>query len=184
MESLDNTGSYERSIDHLAKYRSNKIFKNTGPKNASVILSTIFKYSKNEILMFSGNIKGDVTNSKNYVESVEYYLFNTVGKLKLFLEHPLKEYKNFQVYNLIKEYSDKTSNNRVQIKPASKEFLTAVSNKFGDIYHFTVGDGRMFRIEINPDLYEAIVSFNNKETASKLREFFLDYFNIPINNDN
>jgi hypothetical protein len=114
--------NYKNAVIGLAERNNPKIFLNKGADHAVVVLSTIFKFSNEEILLFSGNKKGEVTDNDDYNNSVIEYL-NCGKKLKVILENRGIEGKeDYKVYATIKEFA-KSDNKNVCIKYADNEFI-------------------------------------------------------------
>lgn len=170
--------TYRDTIKYLASTKSTKLFGNKGVNYAEIVLSEIFNSAKEEVLIFAGNKKGDVTNSDTYCLAIENYINNTDGVIKVFLENGRID-DSFKVYKKIKDYKEKNPN-RVDCKEASEKFLSDVNDFFKNRYHFIVADKRMFRVETEPDTYKAICSFNSSDFANNLRNLFLKHFNQVV----
>lgn len=165
---------YEQSVNYFAENRIERNFRNFGKNNALVVLKNIFRHSEEEVLVFAGNSKGDVANDETYVDCVSNFLLSENAMLKILVENPLKDADNFGFYDLANSASK--NNKNVQISTAPKEFIEDIKKIFGKIVHFTVADGRMYRLETDPENFKAICSFNDSSYSRKLKNLFLTYF--------
>jgi hypothetical protein len=165
---------YLEAIRHLADTHNEKVFKNKGKNDAITVLAELLNHAKEEVLIFSGNSTGEVSDSEIYDKAIINYIDNSNGVIKVFVENDLKDTSNFKVYQTLLERS--IDNERVKIKKAGNEFLESVNSFFQNKYHFLVADKCMYRVETNPDTFKAIGSFNSPEFCSKLSNLFNNYF--------
>jgi hypothetical protein len=166
--------TYEEAVKLLADTHSDKIFKNKGVESAEIVLTELLNHAKDEVLIFSGNFKGDVSNSEKYNNAIVNFINNTSGIIKVFVEHELKKEKNFLVYQTLIDLGN--NNKRVVIKKTNKDFIEEVESFFSDKYHFLVADKCMYRVETEIDTFKAIASFNSPDFSTKLSNLFNKYF--------
>lgn len=166
---------YGEAVKLLADTQSERVFKNKGADSAVIVLTELLNHAKEEVLIFSGNIKGNVTNSEQYSQAIINYLNNTPGIIKVFVERELEGNNNYKVYQTLKDYSG--PDKRVLIKKANPEFIEEVESFFHNKYHFLVADNCMYRVETEIDTFKAIVSFNSPAFSKKLSDLFNKHFN-------
>ncbi len=161
-------------VENLAKNKEDKMFFNSGPIHASIVMSRIFEYAKDEIKIFCGGFSGAVSNDPLYLNSLERFLKRENTKLKILVEN-YDDHKNSKIYSVLKKYP------KVQILVTSERVKNNVSNK---PIHFTIGDNKMLRLETNPDDFTAQVNFNasNSEILVNLfNKMYTNNTNIEIN---
>jgi hypothetical protein len=153
-------------VEALAKAQKDEVFYNSGPIHASIVMSRIFKYAKEELLIFSGGFSGAVSNDTSYLKSLDDFLQKENTKATVLVED-YESYKNSQVYSIFKKY--KSSLGKVDIYQTNFKLIDQTTK---NQVHFTLGDRRMLRLETNKDDYTARVNFNSPES-----EMFLGLFN-------
>jgi len=174
LKHLDIT-TYEKVVSLLATSKSTRQFTNAGKDYATIVMKNIFKTSESSILLFAGGLKGDVSQGE-YLAELENYLQKKSSYLTVLLEKAPPEdtdyQRNYRAISLIKKYRA-LNKNRFKIKVISQEKLDWLKNKYnGKVFHFTVGDYRMYRFETEMDNYEAIACFNDPKSSSILSERF------------
>lgn len=158
-------------VDELAKNREDKVFFNSGPIHASIVMSRIFKYSNNIIRIFSGGFNGTVSNDKEYLYYLESFL-KKGGKLKILVEDYNSNSKS-KIYEILKQPK---YINQIEIKQTSSRVNSVdIDTKETNPIHFTIGDENSIRIETNPKNYTAEVNFKSND-AKILIEIFENIF--------
>lgn len=166
--------SYKESVEFLAKNKIDNEFGNLGPEHAAVVLSNMLKTTEEELLVFSGDFNGDVTNDKDFMRELDKYLRSPNKRFHLLLEHlPNDKSKALQ-----KVINASDLNGQVQFKKAPPDFIEGLKEVFvdGQPYHFAVSDSRAYRIETDKDEYQAFCNFNDKDIASTLKAVFETHF--------
>ncbi len=155
---------YRRAVEFFAETNSSDIFSNRGKEHATIVLANLFKYSKNNISILAQNLTSELTSRAEYRESLLNFIDKTNGKLKVLItESPdLGSYEN----SLLEELCRKG----IKVKKLEKK-NESIQEYIRNI-NFTVGDGKMFRIETNLEEKIAECCFNNQKIAEKLEKIF------------
>jgi hypothetical protein len=173
-----NIEEYRNYIEQLAIEGKKLTFSNRGEQHALIAISTIFKYSKKELLIFAGDLCGKVATNQLYINNIEKFL-NKNGHIKILLDS-YSDASNFKETNNslfeIFKYSNFFKPNSIVVK-SSKVILKLGENS--EQIHFTVGDDAMFRLERDTKTFAATGSFNDIEFCSILKTNFNDIFDNP-----
>lgn len=171
---------YRKDVETKAVTHSSDIIFNTGPEEAKITLSTLFKFSKNQVRLYCGGFKSIVPDDDGYCFEVRAFLEGG-GNLKVMTEGNIRT--DAKLYRIIssERYNSK---NRSEIlaegeekpqKLGSVEIIEGVGTMFnnnGQNYHFAIGDNQMYRIEMMPDSLVAQVCFNDEKTCQALGDYF------------
>lgn len=174
---------YEKAVRNLAMNRDSLVFGNKGARHAAIVISTILDNSRDIVRIFANNMNGEISNLGGYYQSLTN--FTTTGKRLLIVLDGLSDLgtppkvENFsQTLRFI--YEESLRNNNIKLKFANEEFIntfTRISPKKDMLYHFTVGDESMVRLETDNKLHEApLCSFNNPRVARYLIDLFDNSF--------
>jgi hypothetical protein len=144
-------------VEGLAKNKENKVFFNSGPIHASIVMSRIFEYAQSDVKIFCGGFSGAVSNDPLYLESLERFLKRENTSLKILVED-YETNKNSKIYSLLKKYTSKIAIFQ------TKERVVNAQN--GHLIHFTIGDDKMLRLETNPNDFTAQVNFQSSDAKS------------------
>lgn len=156
-------------VEGLVNRNEDKVFFNSGPIHASIVMSKIFQYANSEVKIFCGGFSGAVSNDPIYLTSLENFLKKDNTKLNILVED-YSTNKNSKIYSLLKKYISK-----VKIFETTQRF---VNNETKEPIHFTVADDKMIRIETNPSDFTAQVNFNSTD-AKYISNLFDNIFNNP-----
>lgn len=177
-----NIEEFREVVRNIAISRSTSLINNEGVDHASCLLSAIFDYS-NGIRMFSGSLSQELTEKKEYFDSLKMFL-DKGSKFELLLQK-YDENKRSKALDLILSYSKKP-NSKVLIRSleSDNEIYEALKqSNNGDDIHFTLGDNNTYRYEYHPSEYKARASFNDKETNEVLNQIFYLMFDNAANVD-
>jgi len=163
---------YEKSIKFLATNSENFEFTNKGAQHASIVLVNMLNQTEEEFLMFSGTFNSEVTDQDAFLFALERYLESS-KKFKLLLEEKIK--KESKAFKLFKKYAKKDG--IIEFKQASQDFLNEVKDIFEDnILHFSVSDGKRYRLETDKENFKAIGNFNDPTLAQSFKSLFEDHY--------
>lgn len=160
--------AYKVAIENLARFKDTSIFNNSAPEHAAIVLGNIFQNATRHVKIFAGNFNGAVSNNQYYLDSLKQYLDRKLPVSIIFEKEPNP---NSLALALLKEYKN---TNRISIRKIS-EGKTLIHNK-----HFTIADGRMFRLETCSENYQAQCSFNNPDVTNVLDSEFSALTNYAI----
>jgi len=166
-------GDYQSYIENLAKSGDSMFFQNSGPEHAAVVMTTIFKHSKNHIRIFAGNLNGPVVKNENvalrkaYADELVSFIEERNGTLQILLDEFDKDFLIGELYSRLFLYTFLYSD-RVQIKKSKTSHFKPNVKKF----HFTVGDNKLFRFEKDTAKHAAFGSFNHPDFSKDLINFF------------
>ena len=165
---------YRNYIEALAQSGNNEFFLNRSEDHVSVILSTIFKHSKNNIRMFIGDFDKKIPMNHYYLDALKTFIISG-KKLEVLLTDQISEV-NSLYRNIVLSCISSESNN-VFIKNIDKKSSLILSQAFDNPHiNFTVGDERMYCIENGGQDRKSIGCFNDVLEANKLSKIFDDCF--------
>lgn len=167
--------NYRNAVEFYASTNSEEVFDNLGPMHAANVLEKIFKYSKNEIYMYSGFLDKEVADDKDLIRELINYIKNK-NKIFLLLEKFPNESEKSNFFKIL--YKESLVNSNIIIKVAPESFKDELKKIFksGKALHFTVTDNFAFRIETDIDKFKAKCSFNHKEYSDILLKTIRKYF--------
>ena len=153
--------SYKINIENLARIKDSKIFNNSDPAHAAIVLGNIMNTANFDLKIFAGNFNGAVSDHDYYLTALDGYLKRKLPLTIIFEKDPNPK---SLALALLDRYSDNNSNLSVRKIKADIN----VSNNL----HFTIADSRMFRLERSSENYQARCSFNNRTVAGLLESEF------------
>lgn len=164
---------YGKYLENLASTKSSDIFTNGGKEHASILMSKMFKYTSNEVRMFCEGFKPELIMTNPYNTALIEYLH--LGKsLKILLE--TNEYTEKDAFKIIREENSrrrKENSPIIECKLIADEYKKMIFDKLSSVHcNFSIFDNDKFRLEISPEDYKAIGSFNSPERASLLIKLF------------
>jgi len=156
---------YKEYVFQKASSNSPDVIFNSGPKEAVVTLSNLFRFSKNHVRLYCGGFGQEVSDNPEYCLEVRLFLEKPGTKLDVMTVNPPRI--ESKLYQLLME-------DKYQTK-IIRDF--GRGNFFKDVegtpeYHFATGDDHIYRVEIDTKGKVAEVCFNNKELTNILIEFF------------
>ena len=93
-------------VESLAINKENKVFFNSGPIHAAIVMSRIFEYSRDEVNIFCGGFSGAVSNDPTYLSCLDSFLKRDNSKIRILVEDYEKN-KNSKVYSILKKHKSK-----------------------------------------------------------------------------
>lgn len=171
---------YQSNLEDLALTNSTKMFSNGGIHHASILMSTLFKYTKNEARVYSLGFRPDLITSEPYWSTLNEFLNRPGSVLKVLVQ--TDEYINEAPLKLLKEIKRLRQQNNIAgticVKKISKNRKNHISTRFGDkMCNFAVFDNNKFRYEYDPINFKAYGSFNQPDNCEILIREFDDAFN-------
>jgi hypothetical protein len=148
--------SYINFVELMAREGQDKVFFNSGPNHAAVVMSRIFKYSKDIVRIYCGGLVGTVPNDEEYLTYLQCFL-EQKGKVLILAQNDYTKSQG-KIFKLLNKYRD-----QVEMYQTSSKVNYNVTNK---PIHFTVGDCKMLRVETGIDDYTAQVNFGNAKQAN------------------
>ena len=159
--STDDYEAYQLAIENLALLKDQYVFENSGPVHAAIVMGNIFRTAKKGIKVYAGDFNGRVSDNPYYLEWLEVYLTKNLPLTVIFENEPNAKSK---ALSIIRKHQKDRFNNSIIIKKLQKKA------PFPE--HFTIADGRMFRIETSTSNFKAVCSFNNSEIVNSFEERF------------
>ncbi len=168
---------YKKAIKFYAENNENFEFGNKNAEHASIVISQLFKFAKEEILIYSGTLNSDVTDNSNLIKQVNKYL-ESGKKLYLILDELPSESNMSEVLKQIIESVNNPSRNVKYKVDSENKFSQSLITLFHDKkpHHFIVVDKVAYRIETDKNKYEAFGNFNDSKIATLLSNKFINFF--------
>ena len=171
--------SFETLISsHLEKRRKKVVdyFMNSSKDHAAIVMSTIFRESRNHIRIFAEDLAGPISSNDNYRNELLSFILRD-GKLDIILQKKSQE-EDSMVHLLLQIKGGKVLNkysNNININYTSEKCKLG---KFENV-HFCIGDDSMYRIETDTKKFLAQCSLFDSTIAGVLINKFN---NISTNN--
>lgn len=161
---------YLESVSHLAEGGLNLEFNNKGRFHAAIVMSTIFKYAKNNIKIFAHDFSGQICDSHLYRDAILNAIERKV-QVKIIFES--KPNENSLCLKMLRELKD--AGKDIEIKILTPDFLNKhfrPKSQSERLSNFTVSDSVMFRYETDKETFKAFCNFDDKELSSVLNHNF------------
>lgn len=181
---------YQNYLIQLVESKSSEIFTNGGIEHAAILMATLFDNTNNQIRMFCHGLKPQLFETGRYKDAVvkylDYFPYKTIRILVETEEYldqkPFSLFYSQKLVRIKREKAEKLEENSygksIEIKVLRE---TDKDNIFKELStnhcNFSVFDDDKFRLEIDPENYRAIGSFNSKGQAKVLITLFDDAFN-------
>lgn len=161
---------YKNALDSLIEQNSNLTFNNSGPSHASIVISSIFRHSREIVRIYANNMNGEISRIGDYLKELDNYL-NSNKILKVILDRTPKN--TSPAYDKIMN----SISNNVEVRIASQAFSREVAFHYTPTTHFVTGDDKMLRLEYDNFNHQALCGFNNHRLTSPLINIFDRHFN-------
>ena len=169
IERTEELTQYENWIKDLAASDSSTLVFNDGQEHAAILFGTIFRTAQKRICIYCDNMCGIVTGTTDYYNALAECKKRGV-KVNVLLNSLDADVSKQPVFNLI----DK---NEVKLVPADK--CGYIQSKLNNLnVHFTVADGKIYRIEYDIEKFKAIASFNDEKMGDTLTKVFDEVWNV------
>lgn len=152
---------FQEVVEYISKNKINRSFYGTTDEQAIIILSEIFKQSKEYIRLVSNRLATEITSDERYLNALRLFLDKNNTKLDIFVYSCEKDNP---IYDFLSSYRSK-----VCIKTNSKGLTFKLADR---IINFCVGDNTMYRIETDTDLRMSECNLSDKNIS----EFFISQF--------
>ncbi len=163
---------YQDDLQKAAVEDSDALFSNSGPERAAILLSTIFKNTTTEIYVYASFLRRDLTSYDLYFNELKGMLERNID-VNILLDEE-QECSKSPVRKWLEEASGSYSN--LTLRSASNSSL--IFEKYmKNATHFTVADGKMFRLEYDRDNFKAFGSLNSPRVSSYLQQTFINVVN-------
>lgn len=191
--------SYQEYLDGLAQKDpvSSEIFTNKGKEHASILMATLLANTEHSLDMYCQGLRPGILCGKQegdgegfegaYWNEFKKFFNETIvsegfasGSIRILIQNE-QWLGNAPFQKIAEALNNETTSNKIVvkvIKQEDKERIEACLGKKESInYNFSIYDGRAFRLEYEPNSYQAIGSFNNIAWSSLLKEYFDPAFN-------
>lgn len=161
--------TYRDAVHYMAKNNDSFIFRNESKHHAAVVLNEIVSFSKSEVVIYDRKIDGDITNESHvFLDSIRQFLDHENSLLQIVLLE-VEQNDTFDKYKKLADEYDGFG--MFEASTQYVENLKKFNKNQGD---FTIGDGKMFRIEENNESRQAICSFNQPKFIAPLLKLHSD----------
>jgi hypothetical protein len=174
--------AYNEVLEKAIKSNSIEPIANFDENHGALLMTKLFENTAGKIAMLVGDFNGDISSKPNYIEALRNCLEVKGVKIRvLILERPKSD---SIAYKLILESREKRGPD-VQIRfatPKTNEFIKSSFEAGDKILHFSVFDENKFRLELSPETYKAVGSFNNTDQSKFLLNIFDEAFKTAVLN--
>ena len=164
---------YKEAVEYFSNSEKNFEFTNKGSEHAATVVSNIIRTTKEELLIYSGNMNRTVANDSDMVTKLSAFL-GSGKKLRIVLDEiPDEEHRSESLKLILESQNDSTKDVIVKVDK-NNIFADGLKQLFedGEAHHFMVADGQAYRFEIDATQYKAICNFNDTTIAGKLKKAF------------
>lgn len=169
MQSLITMEEYKKSVKYYADEQKDYLFHNKGDEHAKIIFENIFRTANNHIRIAANNLWNTaVVNTSEYIDALKSYLDKPDTKLDILLINtpPIDKVKSKEDSNIYRMLYEHRAFRAGRINIHSGEGRSF--KKDNQIIHFCTADGRMYRLESNPEERSATCNFNDVERTAIL----------------
>ncbi len=171
---------YKRFVKQLGENNDGRIFLNSDPDHAVVVTEQIFRQSKEEVRVFAKNLCRTIGNTPEYISALSDFI-EKGGKVRILLNgYEEGCAKGSNLYKRLAYY--KSQGKDIIVKTTTAIPYRADDEEQKEI-HFTIGDKKAYRIEIDTECRSAECSMNNVDIATKMADFFDELFDKPDTNE-
>jgi len=164
---------YKEDLITAASAQSDVMFSNSSVEHAALVLSTIFNEAKKEVNIYGGMLRTQLSSLSVYADSLRECIERNVT-VNVLLSGDAETFSPMArwLVNLNRE------NVHVYHNPTANRFISnsLIEEESGGNncpnYHFTIADGRMYRLEYNISEFKANASFNFPPMVEKLEAAF------------
>lgn len=167
---------YEIFISNLAAGGEDKVFLNSSAVHAAIVMKTLFKHSKKDVMVYAYNLNGEVSKDKAYQNEVRSFL-ERGGNLSVLVEdaNSCVEGEMFQIINHYRFFHP----DRVKVRASKVSIVDSITDnnlsKETQI-HFTISDDKGYRKEVDINNFLAQGNFNDPIEVQKLSSIFNTIF--------
>ena len=161
---------YEKAVRYFADNKIDNVLSNSGKEHAVVIFDNMFRTAEKEICLYARDIFSEsnaVTVSPPYKESLRKFLNKDGTKLRIVLKNYDENTSCNSLRDIVKQYASKVEL-RKNVRGEVKIGNTNV--------HFSIADGRMYRLEYDTEDRKARCNFNDANAVSKYQTVFNQLF--------
>lgn len=174
------TSDYFATIDKCAKDGINLNISNGNATHAAYLIKTIFLTAKESVCIFTGELYSGVFDNPDLISAAKGFLSNNKnGIVEIVFDGSSDE--EILGRNFVKEiFKEKDAQRRIDIRSFDKNMLGDENKIF---WHFTVMDGKAYRLETDHNLKRAKANFGDSKTAESLRGLFtaIKEISVPVN---
>ena len=170
-EELD---KYRAFVKDLSDNECDKVFLNSSPEHAVIVVAQIFRQSKDTVRIFAHNLIRTIGGKYDYIVALSEFI-ERGGAVRILLNgFDANLAKNSSLYSRL--YYFATCKSDIQIKTTDVHpYLTGDEDQ--KEIHFTIGDKKAFRIETDTKEVLAECNMNGTKVATQFADFFDGLFN-------
>lgn len=179
---------YQTYLEDLARRRfiSSEIITNRGEARASILMATLLANTIDSLKLYCRGLSPGILCGKDEGDG-KGFEGAYWEEFKRFFDVKKKKYESISVEILIQDTTwlynqpfqiikETIKDSKIQVKKISdvskKRIEELLGNTNGENYNFAIFDGKAFRLEYNPNNYQAMGSFNNPSWCNFLTYLF------------
>jgi len=169
IERTEELTRFENWVNELAASNSSTLVFNDGQEHAAILFGTIFGTTKEKVCIYCDNMCSMVTATADYYNALEACKKRGV-EVRILLDTMDKKVLDQPIFCLVNKQED------VKFVPDDKRGYIKKKLNGLDV-HFTVADGKIYRMEYDIKNFKAIASFNDPEMSNTLTTVFDEVWN-------
>lgn len=160
---------YADFVRLLARIGENRTFLNSDEEHALTVLVQLFQTAKEEIRVFAGCLYEHIGDSPEYIIALSEFI-ERGGKLYILLNaYDENRAKESNLFKRLSYY--KSLGKPVSVKTSGAHPYVTRDGERKEV-HFTVADGKAYRIETDTEKRSAVCNFNNPALAEQVTGIF------------
>lgn len=153
---------YRNFVARVAEAADGTTILNRSPKHASVIIEYLFRKSRHEMKILTGELHSGVYGHSSVIDAATSFLRdNPSARISIKSEKEIAQDR----HPLLVAIDRAGFKDRISVETLSTDQARSP-------FHFAVGDGIHFRFEQSPPSYEALAQFGGEKFGSRLVKVF------------
>ena len=162
---------YQCYLRGLALEQQNQFIVTGGIEHASVLMSELLSHTEKIARIYCYGFKPDLITIGPLWTSLMQFLEEDNHILRILIES--SDYINDHPLEMIKHFKKLRNNNSIEVRLLSEESKKIMQKQLGnDFYFFSVFDDNKYRLEVDPELFKSISSFNYPSKCCSLIQLF------------
>ena len=167
---------YEDFLEDLVSNKKSRIFTNRSIEHAATSMSKMFKYTNDIVRMYCNGLDPKITEQESYL-SFFRKLLEDPRRIRLNLLVCTTDFINGKAFQKVIDTKKERNDDTIKIRKITPENRDKLNKSFDlDNCNLSIFDNDKYRLEIDPDKYTAIGSFNDEDSTKKLINRFDEAF--------
>lgn len=173
---MTDTRVYRHLMEQLARRRMNQRVSNGISEHASILFETMFRHAKEEVRIFTGELRPSVYGTPTLISAAKDFLSRTSTRLRILIEQPadVEALREHPLLRVLSESVPRVERDQLKLRQAVGSYAQKGAK------HFAVMDDCGFRFEIDHEATQAVANFNEPDVARELSVAFDSAFKMGL----